>query len=242
QRVAIGRALLSSPRLLVMDEPLASLDAPRKNEILPFIERLRDHMDMPVVYVSHALEEIIRLSDTMVLLSGGKVAATGPVEELTARLDLYPMTGRYEAGAVLATKIAEHDDEFGLSYLDFAGGRLTVPRVDLPVGSGIKLRIRARDVSLSLHRVENTSILNTLFGTIVEINDQGGPQLDIALLVGESRILARVTRKAASLLSLEAGKPIYALMKAVAIDRRSMGRSGSLSRVAETEKPAASDH
>ena len=124
QRVAIGRALLAAPRLLLMDEPLASLDAPRKAEILPFIERLRDELHVPVIYVSHAMEEIVRLADTLVLLSDGKVAAVGSVEELTSRLDLRPLTGRYEAGAVIRTTLAGHDVTFGLSELAIPGGRM----------------------------------------------------------------------------------------------------------------------
>ena len=123
QRVAIGRALLASPRLLLMDEPLASLDEPRKNEIMPFIERLRDELKLPIFYVSHEMEEIIRLADLLVLLDAGKVAASGSVEDLTSRLDLWPLTGRYEAGAVIRTVLRGHDTTFGFSELAFPGGR-----------------------------------------------------------------------------------------------------------------------
>ena len=129
QRVALGRALLASPNLLLMDEPLASLDAPRKQEILPFIERLRDHFDIPIVYVSHDMDEIIRLADTLILIDEGRVAALGSVEDLTSRLDLRPLTGRYEAGSVVAAEVTGHDDEFGLTELSFAGGRFRLPRI-----------------------------------------------------------------------------------------------------------------
>src|SRR5258708_3809093 len=126
QRVARGGALLAEPRLLLMDEPLASLDAPRKAEILPFIEKLRDELHLPVIYVSHAMEEIVRLADTLVLMSEGRIAAVGPVEELTSRLDLRPLTGRYEAGAVLRPTLAGHDVTHRPSELAFPGRRPAV--------------------------------------------------------------------------------------------------------------------
>jgi len=229
QRVAIGRALLSSPRMLLMDEPLASLDATRKNEILPFIERLRDELELPIVYVSHDLNEVIRLADTMVLLSEGSVAAVGPVEELTSRLDLYPLTGRYEAGAALATTVAAHDDAFNLTILKFPGGEFRVPQIDLPIGAPLRLRVRARDVSLSIERHENTSILNILSGTVVEMVETGTSQVEVRLDVGVP-LVARVTRKAAHDLDLKPGKAIHAMIKAIAIDRPSMGRRGTRSR------------
>ncbi len=145
QRVALGRALLAEPRLLLMDEPLAALDAPRKAEILPFIEKLRDELRIPIVYVTHAMEEIVRLADTLVLLSEGRVAAVGSVEELSSRLDLRPLTGRYEAGAVIRAEIAGHDPEFGLTQLAFPGGRLNVARLDLPAGAKVRVQgARAR--------------------------------------------------------------------------------------------------
>ena len=132
QRVALGRALLANPRLLLLDEPLAALDQPRKEEILPFIERLRDEFAIPIVYVSHAMPEIVRLADTMVLMSEGRVEAVGPLDELTSRLDLRPLTGRYEAGAVLTARVESQDQAFALTELSFAGGRLLVPRLELP--------------------------------------------------------------------------------------------------------------
>ena len=164
QRVAIGRALLAAPRLLLMDEPLASLDAPRKAEILPFIERLRDELRLPIIYVSHAMEEIVRLADTLVLLSAGKVAAVGTVEELTSRLDLRPLTGRHEAGAVIRATVAGHDVTYGLSELAFPGGRLRVSRLALPLGTPVRVRIRARDVALATARPTGISIRNIVAG------------------------------------------------------------------------------
>ena len=226
QRVAIGRALLASPRLLLMDEPLASLDAPRKEEILPLIERLRDQLGVPVVYVSHVMEEVVRLADTLVLLSDGAVAAVGGVEELSARLDLRPVTGRHEAGAVLAVTVAGHDQEFGLSRLEFLGNRLLVPRLDLEIGSRLRIRIRARDVALALEPPAGTSILNVIPGVVREIEAGDGPRVDVLIDAG-APLIARITRRSAHALGLEPGKTVFALIKAVAIDRQSLGGRGA---------------
>ena len=228
QRVALGRALLAQPRLLLMDEPLASLDAPRKAEILPFIEKLRDEMKIPIIYVTHAMEEIVRLADTLVLLSDGKVAAVGPVEELTSRLDLRPLTGRYEAGAVIRASVAGEDPAQGLSVLEFPGGRINVARIDLPRGTPVRLRIRARDVVLASARPSGLSIRNALPGRVVEIAEDPGPIVDLRLdvgLPGQPVILwARITKKALGELGLAVGSPIYALVKTVALDRSSFAR------------------
>jgi molybdate transport system ATP-binding protein len=223
QRVAIGRALLATPRLLLMDEPLAALDAARKAEILPYIERLRDELGLPVVYVSHAMDEIVRLADTVVLMSDGRVIAVGSVESVMSRLDLRPMTGRYEAGAVLNTTVESHDEKFDLTALAFAGGRLLVPHVEAPIGGRIRVRVRARDVSIALHPPEVLSILNVFPGKIVEVGEGDGPQVDLLLDVG-TPLWARITRRSYHELGLGVGKSVHALIKAVAIDRHSLGR------------------
>lgn len=223
QRVAIGRALLASPRLLLMDEPLASLDMPRKAEILPFIERLRDELSIPIVYVSHAMEEIVRLADLMVIMSDGKVAAVGSVEELMSRLDLRPLTGRYEAGAVLTATVEGHDMERAVTRLSFDGMTLLVPLARIPVGEELRIRIRARDVSLALSAPEDISILNVFPGRVLEISDRKDGQVDVIVDAG-ARIWARVTRMAVERLALAPGKEVHALVKAVAIDRQSLGR------------------
>ena len=223
QRVAIGRALLANPRLLLMDEPLASLDGPRKAEILPFIERLRDELGMPIVYVSHAMEEIVRLADTLVVMNDGRVAAVGPVEDLMSRLDLRPLTGRYEAGSVLAVTVASHDPDGAVTHLNFDGTRLTVPLIDAPAGEQLRIRIRARDVSLALTPPADISILNVFPGTITEISDRKDGQVDVLVDIGTT-LWARVTRLAVTRLALAPGKPVHALVKAVAIDRQSLGR------------------
>jgi len=225
QRVAIGRALLASPRLLLMDEPLASLDGPRKAEILPFIERLRDEFAIPIVYVTHAMDEIVRLADTLVIVSDGVVAATGPVEELMSRLDLRPLTGRYEAGSVLTLTVQGHDPEAAVSHLTQDGLTVTVPLVDAPVGESIRIRIRARDVSLALRPPEDISILNVFEGTVTEVSDRKDGQVDVLVDIGVI-LWARVTRLAAQRLTLAPGQLVHALVRAAAIDRQSLGGRG----------------
>jgi molybdate transport system ATP-binding protein len=227
QRVAIGRALLASPRLLLMDEPLAALDMGRKAEILPFIERLRDELAIPIVYVSHAMEEIVRLADTLVIVSDGKIAAVGPVEELMSRLDLRPLTGRYEAGAVLTVTVEGHDAKRAVTRLAFEGMTLLVPHADIPVGEDLRIRIRARDVSLALSAPDDISILNIFPGRVVEISDRKDGQMDVIVDVG-AKIWARVTRMAVHRLALEPGTQVHALVKAVAIDRQSLGRRAGI--------------
>ena len=224
QRVAIGRALLTCPRLLLMDEPLASLDAQRKGEILPFIERLRDDLNIPVVYVSHLMEEIVRLADTVVLLSDGHVAAEGPLDEVMSRLDLRPLTGRYEAGAVITATVSGKDEVFDLTHLDFAGGTIFVPQLDVAAGRTIRVRIRARDVSLAVSPPAGISILNVFPGTVQEIAVDGA-FADIVVDIG-ARIWARITARSLHELNLGVGSPVFALVKAVAIDRHSLGRAG----------------
>ena len=230
QRVAIGRALLASPRILLMDEPLASLDAGRKAEILPFIERMRNELNLPIVYVSHAIEEVIRIADTMVVMSDGSVAASGPVEQIMSRIDLHPLTGRYETGAVVSATVVGSDLRFGLTELAFGGNRLWVPAVDLPMGTQLRVRIRARDVSLSLERPERTSILNIFEGVVRDMEPGEQPQVDVLVDVG-APVIARVTRRSAELLELKPGCRIFAMVKAVAIDKPSLGRRGAGERI-----------
>jgi molybdate transport system ATP-binding protein len=221
QRVAIGRALLSNPNLLLMDEPRASIDVQRRGEILPFIECLRDELKMTIVYVSHAVEEVIRLADQMVILSAGRLAAVGGVEELMSRLDLFPLTGRFEAGAVLAATCQGYDTEYGLAELSFAGGTLRVAGPEINIGTQVRVHIRARDVSLMLGRPELTSVLNIFEGTVVEIAETDSPQVNVRLDIG-SPLIARITKKSMHDLNIQPGVKLHALVKAVAIDRRSL--------------------
>jgi len=223
QRVAIGRALLSSPRVLLMDEPLASLDIHRKSEILQYIESLRGEVNIPIVYVSHAIEEVVRLAETMVLLSGGKVLAAGKLEDIMSRLDLRPMVGRYEAGAVIDTRVTAYDEKFELTTLSFGGGEISVAHLDALVGEPVRVRIRARDVALALHPPAGISMLNVLRGRLIEISGEEGPVADVRVQVGEAWLVARLTRRSIHQLGLEPGQEVYALIKAVALDRHSFG-------------------
>jgi len=226
QRVAIGRALLAGPRLLLMDEPLASLDAKRKDEILPYLEKLRDEAGVPIVYVSHSIAEVSRLADTIVLISDGRVHAVGPVEEVMGRAELYPLTGRFEAGAVLAAEIAAHDSRYGLTELAGGFGHLTVQHLDMPVGTTLRVRIRARDVILATDPPTGLSALNVLKGEVEALVPIEGAALEVQLRLGGERLLARVTRRSGEALGLAPGRTIYAVIKTVALDRRSFGHDG----------------
>jgi molybdate transport system ATP-binding protein len=235
QRVAIGRALLANPRLLLMDEPLASLDAARKDEILPYLERLRDEATVPIVYVSHAAAEVARLATTIVLIAEGTVRAVGPVTEVMGRAGLYPLAGGFEAGAVLAVTVAAHDARWELTELAGGFGRLTVPRLNLPVGSRLRVRIRARDVILALARPAGISALNVLAGEVEALAPVAEGALEVQLRLGPERLLARVTRRSGEALGLVPGQQVFALIKTVAIDRRSLGRDSETADLDEVE-------
>ena len=223
QRVAIGRALLASPRVLLMDEPLASLDAPRKAEILAYVELLRDELRLPIVYVSHALEEVTRLADHLVVMSEGRVVTTGPAAQVLGRKDLSPHLGRFEAGSVIEARVARLDEVYGLTTLAFDGGQLVVPNLDSLPGEPVRARIRARDVSIALQRPSGVSLQNILPAVVETIGDEFGAIVDVQLRIGREVLTARVTRKAVQELALAPGLPVFAMVKAVSIDRRSVG-------------------
>jgi molybdate transport system ATP-binding protein len=225
QRVAIGRALLTDPQLLLMDEPLASLDEARKDEIYPYIERLRDEGDVPMVLVSHSVAEIARLATSIVILAGGRVTAAGPAEEILRQTNLFPQAGPAETGALIDTRVAHHEEAFGLTVLQAKAGTLTVPRLDLPAGAPLRVRLRARDIILSLNALEGLSALNVLPGTVCTVGDSNGSSVDVTLDCGGDSLVARVTRKSVERLGLRPGLPIHAIIKSIAFDREAVGRT-----------------
>lgn len=224
QRVAIGRALAAEPDVLLMDEPLASLDLAHKAEILPYLEALAAEGGVPILYVSHAVDEVLRLADQMVLLSDGKVVAAGPVDEVFGRSDLLPVVGRFEAGAVVETTVGAHDAATSLTRLDFAGGAILVPQVVAEPGTGIRVRVRARDVALATARPTGISIRNILPGTVTGLTAGDPPFVAVAVAVGEASLIASVTSAAVADLALAPGVPVHVLIKSLAIERRSLGR------------------
>ncbi len=231
QRVAIGRALLTNPRLLLLDEPLAALDAERKAEILPFIERLRDELSLPIVYVSHDPAEVLRLAERVLLLDHGRVAASGAVGDVFGRPELQRLVGAAEAGAVMNARIERQDEVYQLTHLSFGeGGRLVVDRVESPVGSGLRLSIRARDVSLARVRPSGVSILNILPARVLAVHPAEGPYRDVEMLSAGVPLWARVTARSVSDLGIGVGDEIHALVKAVSIDRQTFAaRTGAAS-------------
>ena len=199
-----------------MDEPLTALDLKSKREILPYLETLLAELDIPVIYVSHSPDEVARLADHLVLLEQGRVLATGGISDMLTRLDL-PLARSGDAEALIEATVGEHDEDFYLTYLDFAGGRFTVPHKALAIGSSVRLRVAARDVSLTLERQSDTSILNIFPATIDDVRSEGQAQMTVRLTVGGVPMLSRVTRKSATVLGLKPGRQVYAQAKSVAL-------------------------
>lgn len=227
QRVAIGRALIASPRLILMDEPLASLDDARKTEILPYVERLRDDTKIPIVYVSHSLAEVTRLATDVVVLSAGRVVAAGPAVAVLSGLDLLPDEERDEAGTLLVFEVRGHEDEFGLTLLGSRAGEWRVPRLDAPVGGIVRARVRARDVMVATQEPLGISALNVLPGTVAEVAAGQRSDALVAIDCRGERILARVTRRSLAALDLAPGRPVFAVVKALAFDRAGTARAPS---------------
>ena len=217
QRVAIARALLTAPRLLLMDEPLASLDHARKQEFLPWLERLREELEIPIIYVSHAPDEVARLADHIVVMDAGRAAAQGPLAETLARIDL-PIRLGEDAGAVFAATVAERDAEWHLARVEFDGGELWVRDNGTPVGRAVRVRILARDVSIANSRHDDVSIMNLLPATVVVHAAEDHPsQVLVQLRVGGTLLLGRLTRRSAQRLDLAPGREVWVQIKAVAL-------------------------
>ncbi|MEZ5871113.1 MAG: molybdenum ABC transporter ATP-binding protein [Nitratireductor sp.] len=221
QRVAIGRALLSSPQLLLLDEPFTGLDRRIKKEIIERFLDIRKRLGIPALYVSHDMAEVAALADEMILMADGRKVSQGSPAEIFERVELQPATGRFEAGSLVVARVLAHDERYGLSRLELAGQAMFLPGVDAAVGEEVRLRIRARDVSLALTRPGDISIRNILVGQITEI--VGEPDTAFAETVvdlGDVRIRARITRMAVDELRLAAGSKVHALIKSVSFDRR----------------------
>jgi molybdate transport system ATP-binding protein len=217
QRVSIARALLCEPSLLLFDEPLASLDAARKSEILPYLQQLHADLDIPSLYVSHSIDEVAQLADHLVVLNQGKAVASGPLQQTLARIDL-PATFLERAGVVIDATVVSHDETYHLAHLQFSGGKLLIPSKGQPIGRVVRCRIEASDVSLALHRQSETSIQNLVPAMITAVTDTIHPgQCLVQLDANGSALLAHVTRRAWDALQLAPGKPVWAQVKAVAL-------------------------
>lgn len=217
QRVAIARALLVKPKLLLMDEPLASLDQARKREILPYLEKLKYELDLPVIYVTHSPDEVAHLADHLVVLDQGRIVASGSLNETLTRLD-FPVHLGEEAGAVLEARVTERDSQWQLAKISISGGELWFRDNGIPVGEQVRVRIFARDVSLSVNLHDDTSIINAISAQVLELHTDDHPGLTLVRLqIGDDIIVARVSTRSCHKLAIEPGKQFWAHIKSVAI-------------------------
>lgn len=223
QRVALGRALLSRPRMLLMDEPLAALDGPRKDEILPYLNRLKSEAGMPILYVTHAVEEVARLADHVVMMEAGRIRQQGPVYDVLSSPEAMPFLGVREAGSILRAQVVAHAED-GLTTLRSSAGLLELPGVDAAVGESVRVRILARDVILAHMRPQKISARNVFETQILQIEYGRGPGVAVVLDVGQDRLIARITERSCNDLGLEAGQTIFAIVKATAVPRGGIGR------------------
>ena len=223
-RVALGRALLSSPEILLLDEPLAALDSERRAEILPYLERLRDEARLPMLYVSHALDEVARLAHDIVVLRDGRVVRQGSVFEVLTELELPALAGTLPVGAVIETKVGERRaDE--LTSLTFDGGTLLVQELRQPAGTMLRVRIRAEEIMLALEEPRTISANNVLPMQVHEVSRDSTTHADVQLLCGRTRLVARITRASLERLHLAAGTPVFAIVKSVTVDTQMSGQT-----------------
>lgn len=216
QRVAIGRALLRAPSVILMDEPLANLDPERRQEVLPFLERLHAWLTLPILYVSHSIDEVVRLCDHLVLMAAGRVRGAGPVSDVLAQAELVGALGE-EFGSILDGTVRSFDAADELTEIDTAAGRFLVPGRHGAPGHSLRLRIQARDVSVALSAPADSTILNVLATVVEAVNPRAGGHVDLVLRVGEARLLSRISRRSADLLGLKSGTACYAQVKGVAV-------------------------
>jgi len=217
QRVAIARALCQAPRLILMDEPLSSLDQRRRNEILPYFDRLHEEVSLPVIYVSHDIEEISRICDHLLIMDDGHIVAAGALQDVLARIDLPQLSGR-NAGAAIAAKPIRYDEKFDLTTFEFSGGELCAPgRVEL--GAGTRLRVNASDISLCRDLPKLTTILNILAAKIDAIESESDAIVLVRLKVAEDFLIARITKRSLNELDLRVGESVFAQIKSVTVRR-----------------------
>jgi molybdate transport system ATP-binding protein len=221
QRVAIARSILTRPKLLLMDEPLAALDNKRKSTLFPYISALPKKFNIPIIYVTHSIEEVIGLADNIVAIDNGKLLAFGGVREILQRLDIAPISGRFEAGAIINAKVTGYDKDFMLSELIVAGQKLIMPDINMQIGKDLRLHIRSRDVALAVKKPIGLSIRNILKGKIAEIEqEKNTAYVEILIDIGEGQnIRSRITKAALSDLNLKIGKNIFALIKSISFDQ-----------------------
>ncbi|MGE5161273.1 MAG: molybdenum ABC transporter ATP-binding protein [Betaproteobacteria bacterium] len=219
QRVAIGRALLAQPLLLLMDEPLSSLDQARKDEVLPYIERLRDVTRIPILYVSHSVDEVLRLATALIVMDHGAVVGAGPTAEVLSDPEIAGRAGLHEVGSLVFGFVTSHDSQYDLTRLECGGFELVAPRIDLPVGTAVRARIPARDVAIAVAAPHDLSVSNRLPGVVQGIRAANGPYAHVAVRLTPGTVIgARLTREAVDRLGLSVGRPVWCLVKSVALD------------------------
>jgi len=216
QRVAIARALLTNPKILLLDEPLSALDLKRKNEILPYLDSIHNDLEIPILYVTHSQDEMSRLADHLLLIEDGNIIGSGPVNDMLTRFDM-PLSHGGEAVSIIEAEVLKRDPEFNLMHLDFLGGQFIVPDNGFPVQTKVRIRVIARDVSLTKSKQVDTSILNIFPAMVQEIVNEGEAQIMVRLQIKDTILLACITRKSSYKLRLEKGSEVFVQVKSVAI-------------------------